>query len=249
MLDHLMTKTLGITSYITQGGDVGSFIARMNGFNSPSCKGVLLNFSPVPPPPDASLENVDEEDKVFMRRCEWFGRTATAYMAMHATRPSTVGLAIMTNPLAVLAWIGEKFLDWTDPASFPPTSHNGAHQVNGSTTPYSVELMDEAIAGASLYYLTGCIGTSLYCYRQFFPEGRDEASHVQRDLYIAKPKIFGFSFFPFELMGAPKEWIATSGDMVFFKRHPKGGHFAALEQPAAVLGDVEEFLKLLPAES
>ncbi|KAM0248270.1 hypothetical protein ACHAQJ_009511 [Trichoderma viride] len=241
MLDHLMTKVLGITSYITQGGDVGSFVARMNGFNSPSCKGVLLNFSPVPPPPGASLESIDEEDKIAMKRYQWFGTTATAYMAMHATRPSTVGLAIMTNPLAVLAWIGEKFLDWSDPASFPHTSH-------GDTVSYSVELMDEVIAGASLYYLTGCMATSLYCYRQFFPQGRDEASSVQRDLYIAKPKIFGYSFFPWEVMGSPKEWIATSGDMVFFKRHPRGGHFAALEQPAAVLGDVEEFLKLLPAE-
>lgn len=248
MLDHLMSKTLGIKSYISQGGDVGSFISRYNGYNSPNCKGVLINFSPVPKPEGATLDDMDEEDKIAMKRYEWFVTGAVSYMGMHATRPSTVGLAIMTNPIAVLAWIGEKFLDWTDPASFPPTSHTSNQQSNGSTaSPYSIELMDEAIAGAALYYLTGCIGTSLYCYRQFFPQGRDAASTVQRDLYIAKPKLFGYSFFPWEVMGAPKEWIATSGDMVFFKRHPKGGHFAALEQPEAIWEDVEEFLQLLPA--
>lgn len=250
MLDHLMSKTLGIKSYISQGGDVGSFISRYNGYNSPNCKGVLINFSPVPKPEGATLDDLDDEDKVAMKRYEWFATGAISYMGMHATRPSTVGLAIATNPIAVLAWIGEKFLDWTDPASFPPTSHIGNQQSNNSTaTPYSIELMDEAIAGAALYFLTGCIGTSLYCYRQFFPGGQDAASPVQKKLYIAKPKLFGYSFFPWEVMGSPKQWIATSGDMVFFKRHAHGGHFAQMEQPAAIWEDVEEFLQLLPADS
>lgn len=214
-----MSKTLGIKSYISQGGDVGSFISRYNGYNSPNCKGVLINFSPVPKPESATLEDIDEEDKIAMKRYEWFVTGAVSYMGMHATRPSTVGLAIMTNPIAVLAWIGEKFLDWTDPASFPPTSHNDNQQSSRSTaSPYSIELMDEAIAGAALYYLTGCIGTSLYCYRQFFPQGRDAASKVQRDLYIAKPKIFGYSFsrgrsWELQRSGLPRAaiWYSSSG--------------------------------------
>ncbi|KAL7924717.1 Alpha/Beta hydrolase protein [Trichoderma austrokoningii] len=187
ILDHLMSKTLGVKSYISQG----LFMSRYNGNNSSSCKGVLIHFSPVPKPEGATLDDMDEGDKIAMKRYERFVTGAVSYMGTHVTRPSTVGLAIMTNPIA------------TDLASSPPTSHIGSRQSSNTTaSPYSTELMNEAITRAALYYVTGCMGTSL-----------DAASTVQRGLYIAKPKIFSCSSFPWEIMGAPKERIATSGDI------------------------------------
>ncbi|RFU74149.1 epoxide hydrolase [Trichoderma arundinaceum] len=247
MLDHLLTKALGFTYYVAQGGDVGSFISRIMGAKYPACKAVHLNLSRVPPPSDADLDKLDEVDKAGQARNERFAATATAYALMHSTRPSTAGLVLMSNPLGLLAWIGEKFLDWSDPASFPHTPKSGDASASGDKYPYSIELMDEAIAGASLYFLAGCAHTALYPYRQFFPQGRNIAGSVHSSpfAHISAPKIFGYSSFPFEIMLSPKDWIATSGNLVFFKRHEKGGHFAALEQPAALLGDVEEFVKLL----
>ncbi|KAH6605728.1 epoxide hydrolase [Trichoderma cornu-damae] len=250
MLDHLLTKRLGFTSYVIQGGDVGSFIGRIMGARYPGCKAVHLNCCRVAPPPDFNPDHLDEVDKAGLKRTEWFTTTAVAYAMMHSTRPSTVGLVLMSNPLALLAWIGEKFLDWTDPASFPHTPKSGASSPSARDRyPYSIELMDEAIAGAALYYLAGCAPTSLYPYRDLSPRGKGGSAteHPSPDAHVNAPKILGYSFFPSEVMLAPKDWVARSGNLVFFKRHDKGGHFAALEQPAALLEDVEEFVKLLPA--
>jgi len=65
--------------------------------------------------------------------------------------------------------------------------------------------------------------------------------HDRPEWHIRKP--FGFSWFPKELAPIPKAWIATTGDLSFFRRHDKGGHFAAMEQPEVLLKDVEDFIK------
>ncbi|KAL7791955.1 Alpha/Beta hydrolase protein [Trichoderma ceciliae] len=252
MLDHLMSETLGFTSYVSQGGDVGSVVARSLCANFPNCKAVHLNMCAVPPPPDANIDRLDEAEKAGLERNERLAATSMAYAIMQSTKPATAGLVLMSNPLALLAWIGEKFLAWVDPASFPHTPKSGDQSSgSGDKYPYSLELMDVALAGASLYYLAGCAHTTLYPYREFFPQREKKASRVPSvpGLYIAAPKIFGYSFFPFELVLSPREWIAKSGNLVYFKRHDKGGHFAALEQPAALLEDVEEFVKMLAVES
>lgn len=248
VMDHLMSKTLGFTSYVAQGGDIGSFVARNLGARYQDCKAVHLNFSPATPPPGANTDDLDEIDKSGLKRSEWVTTTAVAYAVMHATRPATSGLVLMSSPLALLAWIGEKFLDWTDPASFPHSPKSGDPASNGEKHPFSVELMDEAIAGASLYYLAGCAHTCLYPYRESKKNVAASAASLP-NTHISAPKILGYSSFPFDLMMAPKEWVATSGNLVFFKRHNKGGHFAALEQPAALLDDVNQFIKMLAVES
>ncbi|KAL7951790.1 Alpha/Beta hydrolase protein [Trichoderma barbatum] len=241
VIDHLMSNTLGFTSYVAQGGDVGAGVARILGATHQNCKAVHLNFNLAPPPHDTSTDGLDEKDLAGLKRSEWFSTTAVAYAVMHATRPATSGLVIMSNPLALLVWIGEKFLDWTDPASFP---HSPKH-------PYSIELMDEAIAGASLYYLAGCAHTGLYPYREYLPKVNNDAARVysSMDMHVSAPKILGYSSFPNELVITPKKWVALGGNLVYFKRHDKGGHFAALEQPAVLLEDVEEFVQMLAAES
>lgn len=59
---------------------------------------------------------------------------------------------------------------------------------------------------------------------------------------MSKP--FGYSFFPKELAPVPKSWAATTGNLVSYGQHKSGGHFAAMEQPEALLGDVEEWVKV-----
>ncbi|KAL6875036.1 alpha/beta-hydrolase [Trichoderma novae-zelandiae] len=243
MMDRLMTEALGFTAYVAQGGDVGAYVAHFLGLGYPACRGVHLNFPAVPPPPDFDADGLDDADRQGLERNAAFGMTGASHAVWHATRPATAGLVIMASPLAMLAWIGEKFLYWTDPASFPPSPGDPAASSSGEKHPHSVRLMDEAIAEAALYYLTGCASTSLYPYRALFAKGRHRAAGSST--LISAPKILGYSWFRRELIVAPKEWMAKTGNLVFFKRHDKGGHFAALEQPAALLEDVEEFANML----
>ena len=66
-------------------------------------------------------------------------------------------------------------------------------------------------------------------------------AHENPEWYIKKP--FGFSWFPKELAPIPKSWAETTGDLVFFREHESGGHFAAMEKPQELLADIEEFIK------
>jgi microsomal epoxide hydrolase len=74
---------------------------------------------------------------------------------------------------------------------------------------------------------------------QFFTPGNIGA-HENPKWHINKP--FGFSWFPKEIAPIPRSWAATTGDLVFFRQHRSGGHFAAVERPAVLLKDFEEFV-------
>jgi microsomal epoxide hydrolase len=69
----------------------------------------------------------------------------------------------------------------------------------------------------------------------------DIGAHGNPKWHINKP--FGFSWFPKEITPVPKAWTATTGNLVFFKQHTSGGHFAAVERPEVLLADIESFIK------
>jgi microsomal epoxide hydrolase len=82
-----------------------------------------------------------------------------------------------------------------------------------------------------LYWLTDCFPTTIFTYRQ----------EKKMDI-VNKPS--GYSYFSFELAPIPQAWAAKSCDLVFFRSHDKGGHFAALERPEILWQDVEEWVKI-----
>jgi microsomal epoxide hydrolase len=217
ILDELMVQ-LGFSSgFAVQGGDIGSKLARVMGGVHPHAKAIHLNFGIMPDPgniPDSSYNALEIEGIV---RAQNFKRMGSAYAVEHATRPSTIGLALSTNPLALLAWIGEKFLEWTDD-DLP---------------------LETVFADVTLYWLTDCFATTLYPYRQLFTPGVIGA-HENPAWHIDKP--MGFSWFPKEIAPVPRAWIAVTGNLVFFRQHQKGGHFAALENPDVLLKDLEDFI-------
>ncbi|TFY57289.1 hypothetical protein EVJ58_g7107 [Rhodofomes roseus] len=220
-LMHRLLEGLGFgeTGYVVQGGDIGSLICRSLASRYEACKAVHLNFCPAPKPDGVSNSDIDELELKALQRGDAFRTAGIAYALEHATRPSTIGLVLSASPIALLAWIGEKFLTWTDE---PP-----------STT--------TILESVSLYWLTDTFPTSIYTYRHGLGPRADKISfHAQPENHINKS--FGFSWFPQELMPVPKAWIAVTGDLVWYKQHTRGGHFAALERPDAILGDMEDFV-------
>ena len=214
-----LASLLGFESYVVQGGDVGGRVARIIAAQYPNCKAVHLNTHPMSAPdPSCLTSSIDDTEKAGLERHNFFLHNGTGYASEHASRPSTIGFVLSSTPLALLAWVGEKFLDWTDD---DPS-------------------LDTILESVTLYWLTGCATTNLWSYRQFYGPNADH--HGSKKWHINKP--FGYSWFPKEINPIPKAWIETTGDLTFFRRHNKGGHFAALEQPQVLWSDVEEFLKM-----
>jgi microsomal epoxide hydrolase len=220
ILDTLM-RQLGFekSGYVVQGGDVGSKLARvLGGTTNNVAKAVHLNFCIMPDPeniPETLYGGLEQEG---IKRAKRFKSIGSAYALEHATRPSTIGLVLSSSPLALLAWVGEKFLEWTDD---DPDLHTILEDV-------------------TLYWLTNCASTCLWPYRQLFTPGNIGA-HENPEWHIQKP--LGFSWFPKEIAPVPKAWVEATGNLVWFRQHDRGGHFAALERPGVLLGDFEEFVE------
>lgn len=146
-----------------------------------------------------------------------FGTLGNAYAREHGTRPSTIGLVLSSSPLALLAWIGEKFLAWTDVS--PP--------------------LDEILDSVTLYWFTSSFPRCIYPYRQFFgPE--PTFFHNDPEFYIEKP--MGYSWHRWELAPMPKAWVEKTGNLVWYSGHSEGGHFAAMERPVLFVEDMEGFV-------
>ncbi|KAJ5594177.1 uncharacterized protein N7459_000385 [Penicillium hispanicum] len=218
VLDRLM-RNLGFESgYVAQGGDIGSRIARSMGVDFGSCKAVHLNVCFMGRPEGMTDDHLNSLEKGGLERMTNFMTMGSGYMMEQGTRPSTIGLVLSTNPLALLAWIGEKFLEWVD-EPLP---------------------LDHILESVTLYWLTETLPRSIYTYRQNFPRPAIPASNDPR-WYIKKP--LGFSAFPMELAPLPRSWVETTGNLVYWGQHHKGGHFAALEQPEALKSDVVKFVE------
>ncbi|ORY12398.1 epoxide hydrolase-like protein [Clohesyomyces aquaticus] len=211
---HQLMLNLGFSKYIAQGGDIGSFVARIMGLVYEECVGVHLNMFSMPKPPESSAEMSTLEKAACDRASLWRQR-GTAYAQEHASRPSTIGFVLSSSPIALLAWIGEKMLEWTD--TDPP--------------------LDAILTNVSLYWFTQGFPRSIYPYRGFSDPKRKPFEYLKTPL--------GVSFFPYELMPAIKSYVEKEGNLVHYKQHEKGGHFAALERPGDLLEDVEEFVKVV----
>ncbi|KAI0012759.1 Alpha/Beta hydrolase protein [Xylariaceae sp. FL0662B] len=136
---------------------------------------------------------------------------------MNSTRPSTIAAILSSNPLAYLAWIGEKFLEW----------------------PQYPCAVDHILANVTLYWLTDSLPRCAYTYRHTFMCGPTPGF----PLFFDKP--FGYSWFRKELMSAPRKLVEKKGQLVFYRQHDHGGHFAAMERPDDFLIDMEGFMKII----
>lgn len=112
-LNNLMVGLGFGSGYIAQGGDLGSMISKYQAANCEPCKGMHLNFNPVPRPENADELPLDPIEKESLARGLWFRDQAMAYALEHGTRTATIGHCLSASPVALLSWIGEKFLEWT----------------------------------------------------------------------------------------------------------------------------------------
>lgn len=213
-MNNLMTGLGFGNGYLVQGGDLGSFIARALATKYEECKGCHFNMMGVPPSALGEPGKMTQEEKDCMAKAQAFMAHDYAAAAMQATRPSTVGLVLGSSPLALLAWIGEKMLDWADEA-IP---------------------LGKILEGVTLYWMTDVMARGIWHSRELLPEKMPSLLP-----YVEKP--CGYSLFAKEIVPVPKTWAEKSCNLVFFNKHERGGHFAAMERPKELLADVEEYVK------
>lgn len=112
-LNNLMLGLGFDTGYIVQGGDLGSMISKLQAAHCEACKGIHVNFNPMPRPSNADELEMEKVERESLGRGLWFREQGSAYALEHGTRTATIGFALGASPLGLLSWIGEKFLEWT----------------------------------------------------------------------------------------------------------------------------------------
>ncbi|KAL4789347.1 Alpha/Beta hydrolase protein [Aspergillus venezuelensis] len=217
ILNGLMVELGFGNGYVVQGGDLGSMLGRIMSVVYKGCKALHVNMLVLNP--DQTPPNMDptpEEQEHLARSAEW-QKTGFAYALEHATRPATIGLAMSSSPLALLAWIGEKHLEWTSPSTPLPLS--------------------SILTTTALWWHTSTFPRSLY-HAQLVKNMMAGKPHP-----ITRTKPLGYSCFPYDMAMLPEGWMKELyPNGVFHKRREKGGHFGALEDPVGLLEDVEEFV-------
>jgi microsomal epoxide hydrolase len=221
---ELMMDVLGYKRFGVQGGDWGGFVASVMGLRFPErVAGIHLNLLAVRRD-GKMVGSPTPEEKIFLDQLALFLKEETGYQWIQGTRPQTLAFGLSDSPAGLAAWIVEKFRQWTDCGGNPENAVS----------------RDEMLANISLYWFTGCIGSSFWPYyaRMHGPWPIPEGSTVDVPT--------GYAEFPREILRPPRSLAArTYSDIRRWSVMAKGGHFAALEQPTALAHEVVEFFRPL----
>ncbi|MFM1897395.1 MAG: hypothetical protein RLZZ385_2469 [Pseudomonadota bacterium] len=227
LLAALMER-LGYERYGIQGGDWGAIINRYVATNYPDrIIGLHSNFVLAGDPgPDRPEFAASEEERTRQLVRDAYMQNERAYQQIQGTKPQTLGYALNDSPAGLAAWIVEKFHGWSD---LPQDSTGDLN---------AVFTMDELLTNVSIYWFTGTITSSMRIYY----ENRNVRA-VNPVGYIEVPT--GAAVFPAEIVATPRGWAQASYNLMQWTVMPRGGHFAALEEPQLLLDDVRQFFRLL----
>ena len=212
--ETLMVR-LGYDRYGAQGGDWGGAITAEMGRRVGHCIAIHTNF-PIGSPTDEAKRNPSDEDKTAFAGLNHYRQWDNGYFKQQATRPQTVGYGLVDSPVAQLAWIVEKFQSWTD---------CDGHPENALTR-------DEMLDNVTLYWVTGTGASSARLYWE-------SMSAFGSSDRIGLPT--GVASFPKEIGPTPRSWCEANYNITHWTTMPRGGHFAAFEQPELFVDDVRTF--------
>jgi microsomal epoxide hydrolase len=221
---ELMSDVLGYPRFGAQGGDWGAFVSSVLALRHPGrLIGLHLNLLAVRRDP-AMLNDPSDEEKAFLAELKHFLKEEIGYQWIQGTRPQTLAYALADSPAGLAAWMAEKFRAWSD---------------CGGVIENAIG-RDDMLANISLYWFSGAIGASFWPYYARMhsgwpiPEGRT----------LDVPT--GYAQFPKEILRPPRSLAArTYTDIRRWSVMPRGGHFAALEQPELLAREISDFFSTL----
>ena len=211
---------LGYTKYGAQGGDWGGIISRIVALDDAShVVGLHLNFCTAGPPPgDNPNAGVPAAELQRMQARNAYMENERGYSQLQATKPETVGYALNDSPAGLAAWIVEKFHAWCD--------------CDGNVE--SRFSKDELLTNITLYWATQTAASSARIYY----ENRVAGPVAGR---VTVPT--ACALFPKEITTPPRRWVEARYNLTRWTEMPRGGHFAAMEQPDLLVGDIRAFFR------
>lgn len=222
IIAKLMAR-LGYTRYGIQGGDWGGIISRIIALNDPThVAGLHLNFCTTPAPTGVAnpLEGVPEAEVTLMNDTNKRMENERAYQQIQGTKPQTLGVGLTDSPAGLASWIVEKFHAWCDCGDNIESRFS----------------KDDLLTNIMIYWATETAASSTRIYYE-----NRVAPPVQGRVTVPT----ACALFPKEITTPPRKWVEARYNLVRWTPMPRGGHFAALEQPDLLVGDVREFFRTL----
>lgn len=218
---------LGYDQFGAQGGDWGMWVSAALARRHPDkVLGLHLNYlsARFRPAVDGAKSRTDEEQDFLERAAQW-SEAEGGYIAIQSTKPLTLGYGLADSPVGLAAWLLEKFKSWSDCGS----------------TPQEAIALDDLITNIMVYWFTNTAHSAA----RFYAGSRENPFKMQPGEMIKPP--CAVAIFPRELPMPPRSYVEQAFNIVRWTHMPKGGHFAALEQPALLAQDIRAFFGDLQA--
>jgi pimeloyl-ACP methyl ester carboxylesterase len=220
-IEAALMARLGYTRYGVQGGDWGAIIGTQVAARHPAqVAGLHLNMCSAPAPAADPNAGLTDAELARLKVRQVFQAEETGYQQIQGTKPQTIGIALTDSPVGLAAWIVEKFRTWCD--------------CEGN--PEAVFTKDELLTNITLYWATQSAASSARIYYESrHPTSAPVPGRIEVPTACAD--------FPKEIIWSPRRWAEARYNITRWTMMPKGGHFAALEQPHALVDDVRAFFR------
>lgn len=228
LFHNLMTQELGHDRYAAHGGDWGSLVTEhLARSHSGSVMGIHLTDVPFyhmfQKPNDLS-----SDEQKYLAKMEQFPTTEGAYASIQGTRPQTLAYGLNDSPAGLAAWVVEKFRAWSDCEGDVETRFS----------------KDELLTNIMIYWATGTIGSSFLPYYDLMNAGATRWIGEKVKEWMGSSKVpAGFAIFPKDLSTPPREWAERFFNVQHWTEMPRGGHFAAMEEPDLLVRDIREHFR------
>ena len=209
---------LGYDRYVAQGGDWGAFVTMQVALADPEhVAGIHVNMLAPSPGTDDPATFTAEEQAALAALTTYLDAEG-GYFRIQSTKPHTLGFALDDSPAGLAAWIVEKFRAWSD--------------CDGDVE--TVFTKDQLLDNVMLYWVTRTATSSVRFYYEFTDGLR--TGRLPFNAQVALP--MGYTVYPKEILRTSRRWAARDNHLVHYAEQPRGGHFAAMEQPALFVDDV-----------
>jgi microsomal epoxide hydrolase len=220
-----LMRGLGYQRFGAQGGDWGSMVTTYLGArHADVVLGIHLNLLiAFPPDPANPVAGLNEQEIADLIPLQHFLDEETGYQRIQGTKPQTLGCALNDSPAGLAAWIVEKFRTWSD--------------CDGDVEQRFTK--DELLTNIMLYWVPEKATSSARLYYEMLHAGKFPPTGFRVEVPT------GGAIFPKEIMKPPRAWIEKTHNVARWTRFERGGHFAAMEEPDALVEDVRAFFRPL----
>ncbi|GAB3270287.1 hypothetical protein GCM10027562_38520 [Arthrobacter pigmenti] len=218
---------LGYTEFVAHGGDWGGVITTILGGRFPEHV-IGIHTTVAQPPPDLATDGLTAVERTWVEESRDFWSHRAAYAKQQAARPQTIGYSLVDSPVGLLAWILDKFAEWTDTED----------------SPFETICRDSVLDNVTLYWLTGTGASAARIYY----ESHGGVNAFDPGLRVDVPS--SISTYPRDIERWPRAWAQERFRRIVRWREPEaGGHFPSLEVPASFIKDLQEGLAAVVAAS